>query len=222
MSAFASRLGLAALFAPALLAVSVTAQAYQAGDAIVRVGAVAVDPQEDSSNVTLNGADIGTDVGVDSNVQLGITGTYMLTEHVVIGILGATPFEHSINLNGVGKLADIKHLPPTVTLQYFPMHSASKLQPYVGAGLNYTTFFSEEFTSANKAAGFSNLDLDDSIGLALEAGVDYQIGERLILNGAIWYADIDTEASFELNGNKGKVDVEIDPMVYMVSLGYKF
>ena len=161
-------------------------------------------------------------MGVDSDVQMGITGTYMLTDHVGIGLLAATPFQHSINLNGVGKLADIKHLPPTVTLQYFPLDSKSGVQPYVGAGINYTAFFDEEFTGANKQAGFSDLELDNSWGLALEAGLDYQLAEHLLLNASVWYADIDTEANFKVGGVKSSVDVDIDPWVYMVGLGYKF
>ena len=221
MSRFTTQLAAGLLLAPALLAASVV-QAHQTGDAIVRVGVVAVDPQENSGNVIVGGANTGLEVGVDSNVQLGITGTYMLSDNLRIGILGATPFSHSINLNGVGKLADIKHLPPTVTLQYFPMAAGSTLQPYVGAGLNYTTFFSEDFTSASEAGGFSGLSLSDSWGLALEAGVDYKLSEKMLLNASLWYVDIDTEATFRLNGVKSKVDVEIVPMVYMVSLGYMF
>ena len=210
------------LVAPALLAASFSASAYQAGDAIIRLGAAAVDPQEDSGNVDIGGVDTGLTVGVDSDVQMGITGTYMLTDHVGIGLLAATPFQHSINLNGVGKLADIKHLPPTVTLQYFPLDSKSGVQPYVGAGINYTAFFDEEFTGANKQAGFSDLELDNSWGLALEAGLDYQLAEHLLLNASVWYADIDTEANFKVGGVKSSVDVDIDSWVYMVVLDYKF
>lgn len=210
------------LLAPALLAASFGASAYEAGDAIIRLGAAAVDPQEDSGNVEIGGADSGLTVGVDSNVQMGLTGTYMLTNHVGIGLLAATPFQHSISLSGAGKLADIKHLPPTVTLQYFPLDSHSVVQPYVGAGVNYTAFFDEEFTSANKQAGFSDLELDDSWGLALEAGLDYQLTEHLLFNASVWYADIDTEANFKVGGVKSSVDVDIDPWVYMVALGYKF
>lgn len=221
MSRCTIQLAAGLLLIPALLASSVT-QAHQAGDAVVRVGVVAVDPRENSDDVIIGGANTGLEVGVDSNVQLGITGTYMLTDKYGIGILGATPFSHDINLNGAGKLADIKHLPPTVTLQYFPMAAGAAIQPYVGAGLNYTTFFSEDFTSANKDAGFSDLSLSDSWGLALEAGVDYQLTDRMLLNASVWHVDIDTEASFKVGGTPGKVDVEIDPWVYMLALGYKF
>jgi outer membrane protein len=203
------------------------AHAYQAGDIILRAGAATVDPHEDSSALKLNGATLGGQATVDSNTQLGLTGTYMLSDNLGVGLLAATPFEHSVGVKGLGgldgDLADIKHLPPTLTLQYFPLDKSSRLQPYVGAGLNYTTFFDEDLTSQREAQGFSNLELDDSWGLALEAGVDYMLSDSLLLNASVWYLDIDTTATTDLAGaGQVKVDVDIDPFVYMVGLGYKF
>ncbi|MFZ3205240.1 MAG: OmpW family outer membrane protein [Pseudomonas sp.] len=218
------------LLALSLLATALAAplaQAYQAGDVILRAGAATVDPREDSSALELNGATLGGQATVDSNTQLGLTGTFMLTDNLGIGLLAATPFEHEVGLKGLGgldgKLADIKHLPPTLTLQYFPLAASSRLQPYVGAGLNYTTFFEEDLTSEREGQGFSNLELDDSWGLALEAGVDYMLTDNLLVNATVWYLDIDTTATTDLAGaGQVKVDVDIDPWVYMVGLGYKF
>jgi outer membrane protein len=121
------------------------------------------------------------------------------------------------------KLGDVTHLPPTVTVNYYFNDASSHFQPYVGAGLNYTIFFKEEFTSANKAAGLSDLSLDNSFGLAAQLGVDYLVNEKWLVNAAIRWIDIDTSASFELNGAAGSVDnIKIDPWVYSVSIGYRF
>ena len=63
------------LFAASLLALATAAplaHAHQAGDIIVRAGAVMVDPREDSSVLKLDGAPLaGTSVTLDSNTQLG-------------------------------------------------------------------------------------------------------------------------------------------------------
>ncbi|MCY1536250.1 Outer membrane protein W [compost metagenome] len=108
-------------------------------------------------------------------------------------------------------------------MQYYPLAPESQFQPYVGAGLNYTMFFDEDLTSQRKGQGFSNLELDDSMGLALQAGMDLMLNENVLLNASIWYMDIDTTATTNLAGaGKVKVDVDIDPWVYMVGLGYKF
>jgi outer membrane protein len=50
--------------------------------------------------------------------------------------------------------------------------------------------------------------------------------DRIMLNASVWYVDIDTKASVDgpsaLSVGKTKVDVDIDPWVYMVGVGYKF
>lgn len=236
MSRTVSRLSAGLLLVPALLAASI-AQAHQAGDIIVRAGAVTVDPREDSGAVELAGAALpGTGATLDSDTQLGLNFAYMLTDKVGIELLAATPFSHEVGVKGVsaltgipgldGKLADIKHLPPTVSVVYYPLANGSAFQPYVGVGLNYTTFFQEDLSSARKAQGFSSLELDDSFGLAFQVGADYMLSDKWMVNAQVRYIDIDTEATVKgptaLGVQKTKVDVDVDPWVYMVGLGYKF
>ncbi|MGH1462620.1 MAG: OmpW/AlkL family protein [Neptuniibacter sp.] len=182
--------------------------AYEAGDVVVRVGLAQVDPDA-TNNTVVPGVD------VEDETQIGITGTYMLTDHVGIELLASTPFKHDLTINGA-KVGDTKHLPPTLSVQYFPMDSGSALQPYVGLGVNYTTFFSEG--SSGALAG-SDIKLDNSWGLAAQIGVDYALNENWLVNAAVWKMDINTDLN--LNGtNLG--EVEIDPVVYMLSVGYKF
>ncbi|BAN46395.1 OmpW family protein [Metapseudomonas resinovorans] len=212
----------------ALAIASPLAQAHKAGDVIIRAGAATVDPNEDSSALSIAGGKVGgTKATLDSDTQLGLTGTYMLTDHVGLELLAATPFQHEVGVKGLGaldgKLADIKQLPPTLSLQYYPMDPNSAFQPYVGAGLNYTLFFDESLTGQRKAQGFSNLDLDNSWGMAAQVGMDYMLTDNVLLNAAVWYIDIDTTATTDLAGaGRVKVDVDVDPWVYMMGVGYKF
>ncbi len=209
-----------------------SAQAYEAGDMILRVGAASVNPEDESDEAKIGGTDVADILGVssvtvsaDDNIQIGITGTYMLTPNWGIELLAATPFSHDVDLvvDGSGeKLGSIKHLPPTLSLQYYFMGSGSKFQPYVGVGLNYTLFFSEELTGDAEDAGFSNLKLDDSIGLAVEAGFDYAIDEHWLINAAVWKIDIGTTAEVDLAGSTVEVDYDLDPWAFMVGVGYKF
>ena len=92
----------------------------------------------------------------------------------------------------------------------------------MGAGINYTTFFDEGLSSERKAQDFSGLELDDSWGLALQVGADYMLDDRWMVNAQVRYIDIDTTGKTSLNGDRVKVDVDVDPFVYMVGLGYKF
>ncbi len=214
------------------LAVPAAAQAYQPGDFIVRAGVAHVDPHEDSGEVRLDGSKVsGTKASLDGENQLGLTFAYMLSDHVGLELLAATPFSHTVSVSGLGagldgKLADIKQLPPTLSLQYYPMAPTSALQPYVGVGINYTKFFDTDLSGNRKDQGFSNLKLKDSVGLAGQVGVDYLLTDNFLLNASVWYVDIDTKATVDgpsaLSVGKTKVDVDIDPWVYMVGVGYKF
>ena len=219
------------LLATSILAIALTAplaHAYKAGDIIVRAGAVTVAPNEDSSNVQVGPTKVpGTKATLDSNTQLGLTGTYMITDKVGIELLAATPFSHTVGVKGFGapidgNLADIKHLPPTLSAVYYPLDSNSAFQPYVGLGLNYTWFFDTKLTSAAEGVGFNGFELKDSWGLAGQVGMDYMLTDNLLFNAHVRYIDIETTGTTSFGGREVKVDVDVDPWVYMVALGYKF
>jgi outer membrane protein len=198
------------------------AYAYDQGDWVVRVGITSVAPDDSSSNVNVGGTDLGIGVNVDSSTQLGINVVYFYAPQLAIEVLAATPFNHDIGLDTVGALGSTKQLPPTVSANYYFAEPGAKFQPYAGAGINYTLFFDDKFTRANTAAGFSNLDLDSSFGLALQLGFDYMLDDNWLVNASVRCIDIDTEASFDLNGSAGSVDVEIDPFIYSITAGYRF
>jgi outer membrane protein len=220
------------LLAAALLA-SAGASAYEAGDWIVRGGAVMVAPNDDSSNLDLAGAQLaGTGVEVDDNTQLLLNVTWMANEHVGVELLAATPFEHSVDSKGLAGLGlglsdvevgSVKHLPPTLTVLWYPMESGAAFQPFIGAGINYTIFFQEDTSGAAQAAlGARNLELDDSWGLAARAGFDYMLNDCWSLHAGVYYLGIDTKASLDTALGKVGVDVDINPWVYTVGLGYRF
>lgn len=199
-----------------------TGMAAQSGDWLVRAGVTSVNPDADSSNVFVGGADLGIGVDVDNNAQLGLNVAYFVNESWAIELLAATPFSHDIELNTVGALADTKHLPPTLSALYYVDLGNDKVHPYLGLGVNYTIFFDEDFTDANRNAGFDNLSLDNSFGLSTQIGVDIDVSDKWLLNASVRWIDIDTDADFTLGADSGTVSVDIDPYVYTLSLGYKF
>ncbi|QXO16027.1 outer membrane protein OmpW [Vibrio ostreae] len=193
--------------------------AHQEGDIFVRAGLAAVVPNDSSDKI------LGSDeeLDVDSNTQLGLTMGYMLTDHVSVELLAASPFSHDIStdLGGLGKIGETKHLPPTLMVQYYFMEPNADFRPYVGAGINYTIFFDEKFNS-NVDGTLSDLKLDDSWGLAANIGVDYKINDNWFANAAVWYANIETTAKYKVGGVSQSTDVDINPWVFMVAAGYKF
>lgn len=68
----------------------------------------------------------------------------------------------------------------------------------------------------------AELDLDNSVGLAAQVGLDYMITENILINGTVWWMDIDTEATIYTSVANVTFDVDIDPFVYLLSIGYRF
>ncbi|MFD1260825.1 OmpW/AlkL family protein [Entomomonas asaccharolytica] len=243
------------ILATTVLAIALAApmvQAHKAGDIIIRAGAVTVDPHESSGNVKIKhgplaGNNIGGRATLDSDTQLGLNFAYMVTDHIGVELLGATPFTHNVRIKGTtlaalgnpalndvanGKLGKVSHLPPTLSVVYYPADPAQAFQPYMGVGLNYTWFFNESLSNRAKhgTAAYSNFKVKNTWGWAAQIGADYMITDNLMLNAQVRYINIDTQASVSVNGlaglgygkNRAKVDLDVNPWVYMVGIGYKF
>ena len=182
------------------------ASAHEQGDKLLRVGIGTVDPKSNNGDIA----------SVDSGTTLVFNGTYMLSANLGLELLAALPFSHDIKLaDGGTKVGETKHLPPTVSLQYH-FDTAGAFDPYVGAGLNYTVFFDEKTTGPLEGL---DLDLDASFGIAAQLGFDYGFSDTMYLNFDVRWIDIETDA--ELDGDALET-VEIDPLVYSLTLGWRF
>lgn len=207
MNSRSLKLGIA-LAAAGLCLQPLTASAAK-GDWLVRAGIGVVDPDSDNLDLGEGGM-----VEVDNGTSLTIEGSYFFADNWAAELLAAYPFNHDINLGG-SKVGDTDHLPPTVSVQYHFIPDG-KFRPYVGIGLNYTTFFN---TGTEGALAGTDLELDDSWGLALQAGIDVPIGDRWFANAVIRYIDIESDATLD---GAPLGTVKIDPMVYQLQAGYRF
>jgi len=232
---------LSSLIFASLTGAAIEVGAYEAGDIILRVGPTLVQPDDSSGDLFADNlgnltSALGTKtgVGVDSNTQAGITATYMMSDKWGIELLAATPFEHDISAKGTGALGvtsvgDTKHLPPTLSMLYFPAASSSPFQPFIGIGINYTIFFDESASSNFESVfGDSSLSLDDSWGISGRIGFDYNFSNNWGFTASAWWIDIDTEGMVKSPSGVGlgvteiNVDAQIDPVVYQLGLNYKF
>ena len=184
--------------------------AQQAGEWTFSVGAHQVNPKSDNGSLAGN----TLDVEVGSNVRPTVTAEYFVRDNLGIEVLAALPFQHDIDIKGLGKVGSTKHLPPVVSLQYH--FGKGNVKPFVGAGINYTYFFSE---STSGALAGNKLNLDNSWGLAAHAGIDFKVGDKGAIRVDARWIDIDTDVS--LNGtNLGTVNV--DPLVYGAAYVFNF
>lgn len=136
--------------------------------------------------------------------------TYFFTRNLAAELILTYPQKHDVLLNG-SKIGSVKHLPPTLTLQYHFMPDAT-FRPYIGAGLNYT-----RFSSVSLPAG---LDLErSSTGLALQIGADFKVADKWYLNFDVKKVYIDTDVK---SGGAKLTTLEIDPVLLSVGAGYRF
>lgn len=176
---------------------------------VVRFGVHAVDPK--SNNGTLAGARSSIDTSVRPTGSI----EYLITPNLGVDLLAAWPFQHDVKLAGVGKVATTKQLPPTLGLNYHFMPDNS-WSPFLGLGLNYTNFFDTKGAGALQGASVS---IANSWGVAAHAGFDVKLNPKWILTADLRWIDI--ESDVKVNGTKVG-NAKINPLVYGVSLGYRF
>ncbi|WP_367103456.1 OmpW family protein [uncultured Psychrobacter sp.] len=206
------------VLATAVALTMTSAFAVPAGTWTVAAGAHMVDPKNDNGDVSTALGNLSVDV--DDDIRPTLSGEYFVADNVGIELLAAIPFHHDITLttaDGAEVDAKTQHLPPTLSLQYhfdgynMPMN----VKPFVGVGVNYTTFFKERIYLGNG----NDLELDDSVGVAGHIGLDIPFSPRDAFRIDARYMDIKTDAS--LNGDDiGEVD--ISPWVYGVAFVKSF
>lgn len=202
---------------------SASAMAHQAGDIILRAGAIHVNANSESTTKTPTQVDLT----VKNNTQLGLTATYMFTDNIAVELLGATPFSHKINAvvlalgagSNLGRVAIVKQLPPSLYAQYYFLNADSVVRPYVGAGINYTRFYHAKSVHPS----VTNLDVKKhSVGPVANVGVDVKLTKNLSFNAAAWYTRIKTTAKFSALGAEHEVKLKLDPVVLFAGFGISF
>jgi outer membrane protein len=91
-------------------------------------------------------------------------------------------------------------------------------RPYVGAGINFTHFSSVEFVPAVESALKPSIDRN-SVGLAVQAGVDVPLGDGWLLNVDVKKAQIRTDV-FSFGAHAGTF--KVDPLLVGVGIGKRF
>ena len=139
--------------------------------------------------------------------------SYFFTPNLAAELILTYPQKHDVSLNGID-IGTLKHLPPTLLLQYHFMPEA-QFSPYVGAGLNYT-----RVSQVDLLEGAATLE-KNSYGLALQAGVDFKLDKNWSLNLDVKKVQIRSDLSLTGNGTKLGT-VKIDPWLVGVGVGYRF
>lgn len=192
----------AAVAAFAALAFAAPANAQILDNFQIKVGVSGILPDE-------SGDPIDVDISDEWVPSLQIE--YFFNDNVSAELLCCVA-THDVATTGGLDLGEVTHFPPTLTLKY-RWTNFGQVEPYVGAGVNYTAFIDDE-----PPAGMT-IDYDESFGLAVQAGFDYRIDEHWGVNFDVRYVDISTDVTIN---NSIQDSVDINPWIISTSVAYRF
>lgn len=194
----------------ALVAAGFTGQALaQQSPWQVRVRAVHLNMADRSDPV--NGAGAADRLTVSNKTIPEVDVSYFFTPNIAAELVLTIPQKHTVRLDG-SDIGTFKHLPPTLTMQYHFTPEA-KISPYVGAGVTFT-----RIGSVNLLSGTGDLE-NNSMGFALQAGVDYKLDKNWSLNFDVKKVQIRSDVY--INGARASA-VKLDPWMVGMGVGYRF
>lgn len=201
-----------------LAGLSVNGFAQQKGDFRMRLRATAVIPQESAEISVIKG-----NVDISNTVIPELDFTYFLIKNFSANlILGTTRHEVSAVNTALGNvdLGKVWLLPPTLTFTYH-MPVSAQVQPYVGAGVNYTIFYGVKNGPAIAQTSYKN-----AFAPAAQLGVDFDISKKLFLNFDVKKLWLSTDARVTTvpsvaGGATVVADTKIDPWLCSFGVGIK-
>lgn len=198
-----------ALCSLAALSSQAFAQQVQEGSWLVRMRAVQLDPANKSDPVGGTGA--ANLITLNSKAMPELDISYFFTPNWAAELILTYPQKRKVSLDGA-QIGTFKNLPPTLLMQYH-FTPEKTISPYVGAGINYT-----RISSVKLLGGAGQLE-NSSVGLALQAGVDFKIDKKWSLNLDVKKVQIRSDV---LAGGAQISAVKIDPWLIGVGVGYRF
>jgi outer membrane protein len=188
----------------------------KAGDILVRLRALDVQPDTSSTVSVIGGnAKITHDFVPEADVS------YFITPHIALEeIAGITYHDVSDKGSALGRvpLGSVRLLPPTLTVQYHFLPD-SKINPYVGAGINYTFFYG---VHGSTVPIIYSTHYSDRFGEALQVGADVHISGNWFFNIDVKKVFLHTDVTLGTAAGQIKAKVDINPWLIGTGIGYRF
>jgi outer membrane protein len=131
--------------------------------------------------------------------------------------LGSVPYDGQV-------ISSARWISPTLLFEYNFLDASSRWRPYIGVGVNYTTFYDRDSTAAGNAAsgGPTKLSLTASVGPAATAGVTYRISDRWAAHASYSFSQVKTNLTADTDGIIRTTRISFGPQALVVSVGYSF
>jgi outer membrane protein len=131
--------------------------------------------------------------------------------------LGSVPYNGQV-------IATARWLAPTLLVEYMFFDENSKWRPYIGAGVNYTTFYDRDSTAQGNAAsgGPTKLSLTSSVGPVGTVGLAYNIVNHWNMYASYSISQVKTKLTADTAGVIRTTHISFGPQALVVSVGYSF
>lgn len=131
--------------------------------------------------------------------------------------LGSVPFNGRV-------ISTARWFAPTALLIYVFRDESESWRPYLGAGANFTHFYSRQSTAVGNAAngGPTALSLTNSFGPAVTAGISWRLQEHWHLYASYDYARVNSDLVANTAGVLRRTSIRFNPSTLVVSVGYAF
>jgi outer membrane protein len=129
----------------------------------------------------------------------------------------------SVPYNGV-EIATAKWLAPSALLEYRFLKEDSAFQPYIGVGINYTSFYDRKVTPGGEQVigGPTRLSLTSSVGPVGTVGLKYQPHTRWSVFMSYSISSVDSDLKADTAGAIHTTRVHFGPQAFVFGAGYSF
>jgi outer membrane protein len=220
-----------------ILAASVTVGAYADEDRLsnsLRVGAYYVWYDTQADDIRGPYVPAGVNIKLKDVITPYFAYVRTLTNHFSVELaLGLPPLTKtvgkgpakvgSVPFNGE-TIATARWFAPTLLLNYSFFDESARLRPYIGAGINYTRFYSRKSTPAGDAVGGgpTSVGLTTSVGPAATAGLSFRMTRHFYLYGSVSASQVDSNFTANTAGVIRRTHVSFGPRTLVLSAGYSF
>jgi len=215
------------LVAASALVCAASASAQSAGQWTAKFGFNQLTPKVESGDLSAPALP-NTKASVDRDIQPVVIIAYGITDNISLeGALG-TPYKHSIkgagSIAGIGEIATVEALPPTLFAQYRFFSPTATFRPFVGIGATYAYFMKERGSGkltalTNPGGAPTTMNIDNKFTYTGQIGVAMNINERWFTDVTVNKSRLRTVAHFSTGQTQ---NMKLDPVAVVVAVGYKF
>jgi outer membrane protein len=195
--------------------------AAQAQNWVAKAGAIFYQTHSETTGIV----GVGIPPGADAETGDAWTAIFVIERTLTpnIGVelvLGIPPTIEAKATGSVAFLGDnvlsAKNVAPTLLVNYYFGEPTSTWRPYLGAGVNYT-----RFTDIKTSLPVQSVDMSDSWGLAVQAGINYAADKNWGLFASVARVDVKTDL-VAVGSTVLTTTIDFKPITYSFGVWYRF